>query len=171
MSNTVPADLPRMFRPEPKLSAVPAQPTARERETLPTERTWTFIDRRTGKPQTVTCMSGCVLDHSDDDMRAIHPDDWWCQTETTEVWLPMEIGGKPEEARVLSSDIRWSPFSTKMSERLPYASVEVVEEQHLGPLDPDGLAVAIVALEGQLKLLRDMHAQLSALRKQAGVQL
>lgn len=34
MSTTVPADLPSAFVPQPKLAAVPAQPTAKTRETL-----------------------------------------------------------------------------------------------------------------------------------------
>lgn len=176
MSSTVPADLPRMFRPEAKLAAVPVQPTAQTRETLtaaPPTRTWSFLDRTTGKMQEVTCLQGCTDDHALDRETPSHPDDIWCVTaETTDVWLPVTTGGKKAVSdRVLSGLIRQEPFNTDLARRVPHALVEILEDSYIEPLDPDGLATVILALEGQLKQLRDMHAQLTELREQGRVQL
>ncbi|WP_332758925.1 DUF6907 domain-containing protein [Streptomyces sp. MT206] len=175
MSSTVPADLPRMFRPEPKLAAVPVQPTAKNREALPVAppaRTWSFIDSTTSQLREVTCLPGCVVNHSMDQETPTHPTDVWCMAEaTTEAWIPMEVARKYDDHRVLSADIRQIPFSNQMHERVPHAIVEVVEDEFVGGLDPDGLASLILTFEGQLAQMRAMHARLVELREQGRVQL
>ncbi|WP_159395603.1 DUF6907 domain-containing protein [Streptomyces sp. 3211] len=170
MSSTVPADLPRMFRPEPKLAAMPSQPTAQQREPLP--RTWSFIDRTTGKLQQVTCMPGCTNNHEDDRETPTHPHDVWCQTDSTDVYLPITEGPHGvEEFRVLGAFIRQEPFSKHMHERVPHAQVEIVDDHFMESLDPDGLATVILTLEAQLARFRDVHAQLTALRAAGRVEL
>ncbi|MFJ7590093.1 DUF6907 domain-containing protein [Streptomyces sp. NPDC097617] len=170
--NAIPADLPRMFRPEPKLAAVPTQPTAATRETLPAAgRTWSFIDRTTGKLQEVTCMPGCTNDHEDDRETPTHPHDVWCQTDGRNVYLPVNDGRNVEEFRVLGAFIRQIPFSRHMAERVPHAQVEIVDDHFMEGLDPDGLASVILTLEAQLAKFRDVHAQLTVLRAQGRVEL
>lgn len=173
MSSTVPADLPRMFRPEPKLSAVPSQPSARTRETLPAPapRTWSFIDRTNGKLQEVTCLQGCTADHAMDMETPTHPEDIWCVTKSEDVYLPVNNTGEIEQFRVLTAFIRQEPFSQHLHERVPHAQVEIVDDHFMESLDPDGLATVILTLEGQLARFRDVHAQLTALREQGRVQL
>lgn len=172
--NAVPADLPRMFRPEPKLSAVPTQPTAQNRETLPAEqpRTWSFIDRTTDKLQQVTCMPGCTNDHEDDRETPTHPHDIWCQTDSSDVYLPITEGTHGvEEFRVLGAFVRQIPFSRYMHERVAHAQVEIVDDHFMQALDPDGLATVILSLEAQLRQFRNVHAQLVELREQGRVEL
>jgi hypothetical protein len=173
MSNTVPAYVPPQFRAEPKLSAVPTQPSAKNRETLPAPapRTWTFIDRTTDKLQRVTCMPGCVVDHSADQETPTHPHDIVCMILSSNLVLPLTSADEPEECRVLGVDLRQVPFSRYMHERTPHAVVEVIEDNHIVGLDPDGLAAIILQLEGQLQQMRAMHAQLSAIREQGRVEL
>lgn len=174
MSSTVPADLPRVFHPEPKLSAVPVQPSAKNRETLPTPtlRTWSFLDRTTGDMQEVTCLQGCTSNHDRDRETPTHPHDIWCCTESSDVYLPMVSGGSDiEELRVLSVFIRQEPFSRNMHERVPHAQVEIVDDHFMESLDPDGLATVILTLESQLAKFRAVHAQLVELREQGRVQL
>ncbi|MCX4780126.1 DUF6907 domain-containing protein [Streptomyces sp. NBC_01264] len=174
MSNTVPANLPRMFRPEPKLTAVPVQPTAKTRETLPAgppARTWSFLDRTTGNMQDVTCLQGCVADHTLDMESPQHPHDIWCCTASRDVYLPIAESGKVEEFRVLSAFIRQEPFSRHLHERVPHAQVEIVDDHWMESLDPDGLATVILTLEAQLTRFREVHAQLVELREQGRVQL
>ncbi|MFB7781502.1 hypothetical protein ACFC1D_02155 [Streptomyces vinaceus] len=169
--NAIPADLPRVFHPEPKLSAVPVQPTARNRENIPAGRTWTFLDRTTGNMQEVTCLQGCVVDHKRDRETPIHPEDVWCQTDSSDVYLPINESGKVEEFRVLGAFIRQEPFSRHMHERVPHAQVEIVDDHFMESLDPDGLATVILTLEAQLAKFRAVHAQLVELREQGRVQL
>jgi hypothetical protein len=160
-----------MFRPEPKLAAVPQQPTSREREQIPAGRTWTFTDRTTGQPQMVTCLPGCVVDHAIDMATPTHPQDVWCMGDPKNVYLPINEGGSPEEFRVLGSYIRQEPFSRNWHERVPHAVVEVVDDHFIEGLDPDGLATVILTLESQLAVMRQVHAQLVELRAQGRVQL
>ncbi|MFI1449085.1 DUF6907 domain-containing protein [Streptomyces virginiae] len=176
MSSTVPADLPRMFRAEPKLSAVPSQPSAKTRETLPAEspapRAWSFIDRTNDELQQVTCMAGCTNDHEDDRETPTHPYDVWCQTDPSNVYLPILEGASGvEEFRVLGAFVRQIPFSRHMHERVPHAQVEIVDDHFMEGLDPDGLATVILTLEAQLAGFRKVHAQLVELREQGRVQL
>ncbi|MCX5270967.1 DUF6907 domain-containing protein [Streptomyces virginiae] len=194
MSSTVPADLPRMFRPEPKLAAVPTQPTAKTREAIeleaaqrsvdaqfplvaelvaePAPRTWSFIDSTTSKLQEVTCLAGCVVNHGIDRETPTHPYDIWCCTKSEEVFLPIVSGGEDvQELRVLSAFIRQEPFSRNLHERVPHAQVEVVDDNFIEGLDPDGLATVILTLEAQLAGFRKVHAQLVELREQGRVEL
>ncbi|WP_405830778.1 MULTISPECIES: DUF6907 domain-containing protein [unclassified Streptomyces] len=195
MSNTVPAAVPSVFHPEPKLSAVPSQPTAREREIVELEaaqrsvdtqfplvaklvaepsapRTWTFLDRTTSKLQEVTCLQGCTVNHDIDRETPTHPADIWCATDATDMYLPVETGGnKVEEMRVMGALIRQEPFSRHMHERVPHAIVELVDDHWTESLDPDGLASVILTLESQLARFREVHAQLTALRAQGRVEL
>ncbi|MER6252341.1 hypothetical protein ABT224_13375 [Streptomyces sp. NPDC001584] len=192
--NAIPADLPRMFRPEPKLSAIPTQPTAGEREALelaaaqrsvdaqfplaaefvaePPARTWSFIDRTTSRLQEVTCLQGCTVNHDGDRETPTHPYDVFCQTDPSQVHLPVAAdGGEIEEFRILGTYIRQEPFSRNMHERVPHAQVEIIDSHFMEGLDPDGLASVILTLESQLAKFRDVHAQLTALREQGRVQL
>ncbi|MFD7786504.1 DUF6907 domain-containing protein [Streptomyces nojiriensis] len=173
--NAIPADLPRMFRAEPKLAAVPTQPTAKTRETLPVEasiRTWSFIDSTTSKLQEVTCLQGCTVNHDGDRETPTHPYDVFCQTDPSQVHLPVAAdGGEIEEFRILGTYIRQEPFSRNMHERVPHAQVEIIDSHFMEGLDPDGLAAVILSLEGQLAKFRQVHAQLAALREQGRVQL
>ncbi|MFF8264061.1 DUF6907 domain-containing protein [Streptomyces virginiae] len=175
MSHTVPAAVPPVFHPEPKLSAVPTQPSAKNRETLPAPapRTWTFIARPAGQLETVTCLPGCVVPHDADRETPTFREDIWCMTEDVEdVWLPVSTGGqKPEETRLLSCTIRKDPFDRNIAKRVPHAVLEVMEDSFIEPLDPDGLAAVILQLEGQLQQIRAVHAQLTELREQGQVQL
>ncbi|MFK0217738.1 DUF6907 domain-containing protein [Streptomyces vinaceus] len=176
MSIPVPADLPRAFRPVAKLAAMPIQPTARERESVEQPAagpTWTFIARPSGQLETVTCLPGCIVRHDSDRETPTRREDIWCMTPDVEdLWLPVSTGGqKPEETRLLSCSIRRDPFETDMAKRVPHAVLEIMEDSFIEPLDPDGLASVILQLEGQLKQIREVHAQLTALREQGRVQL
>ncbi|MFD3698519.1 DUF6907 domain-containing protein [Streptomyces sp. NPDC058646] len=173
MSNTVPAHLPRIFQPEPKLAAVPSQPTASTREVVPASRTWSFIDSRTGYRNEVTCLPGCVVPHDDAIARGTAAEDVWCMTaETTDLWLPVSIAGqKADETKLLAASIRQDPFDNNLAKRVPHASVEIFDDSFIEALDPDGLATVILALEGQLKQMRAMHARLVELRAQGRVEL
>ncbi|MGW8502795.1 DUF6907 domain-containing protein [Streptomyces sp. CLCI03] len=190
----MPADLPRMFRPEPKLAAVPTQPTSREREAVeakaaqasvdaqfplvaelvaePAPRTWSFIDSTTSQLQEVTCLAGCTVNHDMDRETPTHPYDIWCCTKSEEVCLPIVSGSEDvQELRVLSAYIRQEPFSRNLHERVPHAQVEIVDDNFIEGLDPDGLATVILTLEAQLASFREVHARLTALREQGRVQL
>ncbi|MEU6210744.1 hypothetical protein ABZ891_12610 [Streptomyces sp. NPDC047023] len=173
--NATPAELPSVFHPEPKLAAVPTQPSAKNRETLPAlaPRTWTFIARPSGQLETVTCLPGCVVPHDRDRETPTFRDDIWCMTDDVEdLWLPVSTGGqKPEEDRLLSCTIRQDPFDKDMAKRVPHAVLEIMEDSFIQPLDPDGLATVILKLEGQLQQIRKVHAQLTALREQGRVEL
>ncbi|MFF1413358.1 DUF6907 domain-containing protein [Streptomyces sp. NPDC058289] len=162
MRTTVPA----------KLAAMPVQPTAATRETIPAPRTWSFLDRTTSKLQEVTCLQGCTVDHTQDRETPQHPEDIWCATTSTDVYLPVTEGAnKVEEFRVLGAFIRQEPFSRHLHERVPHAQVEIVDDHWMESLDPDGLATVILTLEAQLAKFRDVHAQLTELREQGRVQL
>lgn len=174
--NAVPADLPRMFRPEPKLSAVPVQPTARERESVEepaAPRTWSFIDRRSGERHEVTCLPGCIVPHEREIARGSVADDVWCMTQDpSDLWLPVSTGGQDAvEVRLLSANLRQDHFSSSLAKRVPHAVVEILEDSFIDALDPDGLATVILGLEEQLKQMRGLHAQLVELREQGRVQL
>jgi hypothetical protein len=175
MSNTVPAYVPPQFRAEPKLAAMPVQPTAKTRETLPAPapRTWTFISRPGGQLETVTCLPGCIVNHDSDRETPTFREDIWCMTKDVEdLWLPVSTGGqKPEEDRLLSCTIRQDPFDGNMAKRVPHAVLEILEDNFIEPLDPDALAAVILQLEGQLKQIRAVHAQLTVLRAQGRVEL
>lgn len=127
-------------------------------------RTWTFTNRYTGKPQVVTCMEGCTLNHTSDIERPTAPEDIWCWTSPEDVTLPVNENGTPEEFRVLSTIIKVEPWSQKLAERIPFAVVELVDDHFIDGLDPDGLATVIRTLSERLETMRETHARLVAVR-------
>ena len=129
-----------------------------------TLRTWSFINRYTGEPQTMTCMEGCSLDHSREVGREVFPEDVWCWTWAERMTLPVNENGTPEEMGVLSTIIKVEPFSPKISQRLPYAVVELVEDQFIENLDPDGYETVINTLAERLEQMRATHRRLVDIR-------
>ncbi|MEV0556270.1 hypothetical protein AB0I27_22810 [Streptomyces sp. NPDC050597] len=130
--------------------------------TLP--RTWAFIDRRTGKPAPYTCMAGCTLDHSSDWATPTFPEDIWCWTRAEHMTLPVNKDGQPEEMRVLSTVIKVEPFSSKIAARLPYAVVQLVDDQFIEDLDPDGYETVINVFAERLDQMRTTHRKLIEIR-------
>lgn len=123
-------------------------------------RTWSFIDRDTDRPMTVTCMAGCVLDHSSDINARRFPGDIWCQAARDDVTLPINSNGSPEEYRVLSSTMNVRPFDEKVAARLPFVSIEMIDDHWIDDLDPDGLETVIRTLAERLDDLREAHGLL-----------
>ncbi|MFF3338009.1 DUF6907 domain-containing protein [Streptomyces flavidovirens] len=162
MSNTVPAS----FKPSgalvtPYLPAIPAQPTApRIEQPAEQPKTWSFIDRNTGERLSVTCLRGCELDHSHDIATPTDPDDIWCQTFRTNVTLPINENGAPEEFRVLSITTNVLPFSHTLAYRMPHVSIEMIDDHWIEGLDPDGLETVINTLAERLDTMREAHAEL-----------
>ncbi|MFG2299442.1 DUF6907 domain-containing protein [Actinacidiphila glaucinigra] len=131
-------------------------------EQLP--RTWTFINRYNDQPITLTCMVGCTANHDRDMERAQYPEDIWCQTNGKDVMLPINVTGTSESYRVLRMTMNCIPFSSKMSERLPHVTIEMIDDHWIDGLDPDGLATVISTLSSQLDRLREAHATLIDVR-------
>ena len=123
-------------------------------------RTWSFTDRDGGRTMTVTCMTGCVLDHSTDIGARRFPGDIWCQAAREDVTLPINSNGSPEEYRVLSSTLNVRPFDEKLAARLPFVSIEMIDDHWIDDLDPDGLETVIRTLAERLDDLREAHALL-----------
>lgn len=139
---------------------VPEQTPVAATPVTPRPRTWSFIDRDTGRPLTVTCMTGCVLDHSTDINARRFPGDIWCQAAREDVTLPINSNGAPEEYRVLSSTLNVRPFDEKLAARLPFVSIEMIDDHWIDDLDPDGLVTVIRTLSERLDDLREAHALL-----------
>jgi hypothetical protein len=78
--------------------------------------------------------------------------------------LPVNENGTPEEMRVLSTVIKVEPFSPTISQRLPYAVVELVDDQFIENLDPDGYETVINSFAARLEQMRATHARLVAIR-------
>ncbi|MEU3432331.1 hypothetical protein [Streptomyces sp. NPDC006863] len=145
----------------PVLSApVPPQPPA----PAPAPRSWSFVDSRTGVRREVTCMRGCDADHGLDASAPSDPSDIWCQVDSESVCLPINSNGTPENMRVLSATLNMLPFSDSIALRAPHVSVEVVQDEWIEGLDPDGLATVIGTLRGRLEHLEQMHGRLEAAR-------
>lgn len=123
-------------------------------------RTWSFVNRLTGRPERVTCMLGCTANHSSEMGAPAHPDDIWCQSTGEDAFLPVNETGSPEFVRVLSSTLNVMPFSTTIAYRLPHVSIEVMQDSWIEGLDPDGLETVIGTLAERVEQLRTMHAQL-----------
>lgn len=123
-------------------------------------RTWSFIDATTGDLRTVTCMTGCEMDHSHDMETPSHADDIWCQSGSRDLTLPVNDSGKPEEVAVLAWTLNVRPFDAKLSQRLPHACVEVMQDAWIEDLDADAFEQVIDALEERVKLMREAHTQL-----------
>ncbi|WP_405994074.1 DUF6907 domain-containing protein [Streptomyces sp. NBC_00986] len=140
------------------VSAAEASATAEE------PRTWTFTNRHNGKPMSVTCMDGCTIDHSREIGRDLFPEDVWCWTCAEPMTLPINENGTPEEMAVLNTIIKVEPWSATISQRLPYAVVELIEDQFIENLDPDGYETIINAFADRLDQMRATHARLVEVR-------
>lgn len=153
--------------PSPVLSApVPPTPPAQTASSAPAQdpRRWSFVDRHTGRRLEVTCMRGCDVDHSLDASTPSDPDDIWCQIDSTDVCLPINSNGTPENMRVLSATLNMLPFAESIALRAPHVSVEVVQDEWIEGLDPDGLATVIGTLRERLEHLERMHGRLEVAR-------
>lgn len=133
-------------------------------------RTFTFVSASTGQEMTFTCMPGCVIDHSGDAGRAVHPHDIYCRADgaTTELPLygPLCESSGPEEFLFLGWQINVEPFARKLGRRLPHMNIEAVNDHWIEDLDPDALASVIDQVQQQVDSLRAAHAQLVAVRAQ-----
>lgn len=127
-------------------------------------RTWSFVNRHTGQPQAYTCMDECTLNHSRDIGRDVFPEDVWCWFWSEPLTLPVNENGRPEELKVLDTVIKVEPFSPTVSQRLPYAVVELVEDLFIENLDPDGYATLINTFADRLDQMRAAHARLVEVR-------
>ncbi|MFJ5912876.1 DUF6907 domain-containing protein [Streptomyces californicus] len=112
----------------------------------------------------MTCMRGCDADHSADAATPSDPDDIWCRVDSTDVCLPINANGTPENMRVLSATLNMLPFSDSIALRAPHVSVEVVQDEWIEGLDPDGLATVIGTLRERLVHLEAMHGRLEVAR-------
>lgn len=132
-------------------------------------RTWQFVATPTGELMTVTCMPGCVIDHSRDMETPTDPDDIWCQSFSSVVSLPINDRGTPEEVPVLSWTVNVRPFHRKLAARRPHVYVELVQDAWIEDLDPDALETVIGTLEERVKAMRQAHAELVRVRAEYGV--
>ena len=131
-------------------------------------RTWSFTSSLTGEKITVRCMPGCTLDHAEDSSKSTHPEDIYCQLDGDDIELPLFgplcTTGRPEEFRVLAWHIGLRQYATQIPQRLPYASIEFLEDHWIEGLDPDALAIVIAQLQRQVDSLQRAHAELTAVR-------
>lgn len=109
-------------------------------------------------------MRGCDVDHSLDAATPSDPDDIWCQVDSTDVCLPINSNGTPENMRVLSATLNMLPFAESIALRAPHVSVEVVQDEWIEGLDPDGLATVIGTLRERLEHLERMQGRLEVAR-------
>lgn len=126
-------------------------------------RTWTTMSPFSGETITVTCMTGCRLDHEGDIASPTAHEDIYCLTETNRsaATVPVDPNvGERENNHILSSYIEVRPFCTEIAERLPHAVVEITDEHYIAPLDPDALAGLIDLLTSRVGALRAVHAEL-----------
>jgi predicted GIY-YIG superfamily endonuclease len=129
------------------------------------QRTWTFTNRVTGEPVTVTCMPGCAISHEGDIETPTNPVDIFCWTAADgDVTLPIDTNGKPEDYGILTTRIEVEPFSPDIARRLPHAVVEVIDEHYIAGLDPDGLMSVIGMLARRLEAMLQTHAELVRIR-------
>ncbi|MFF0736849.1 DUF6907 domain-containing protein [Streptomyces chartreusis] len=131
-----------------------------------TPGTWSFVNRHTGEPMAYTCMDGCTLDHSHEQGREVFPEDLWCWTPPEAMTLPVNTDGRPEEFRVLSTVIKVEPHSPTIAQRLPYATIELVDDHFIEGLDPDGLETVINTLAARLDQMRATHGRLVRVREE-----
>src|SRR5690606_40296068 len=92
------------------------------------------------------------------------PDDIWCQIDSTDVCLPINSNGTPENMRVLSATLNMLPFAETIALRAPHVSVEGVQDEWIEGLDPDGLATVLGTLRERLEHLEQMHGRLEVAR-------
>jgi hypothetical protein len=133
-------------------------------ETPVTPRTWSFVDRRTGKTVEYQCMAGCTLSHEHEMDRPVFREDVWCWFWDENLTLPINENGTPEELRVLSTVVKVEPFSPTISQRLPYAVIELVDDQFIENLDPDGYETVINTMQARLDQMRANHRRLVEIR-------
>lgn len=149
---------------QPEASTATPTPTDQSDRSAGEPRTWTFINRHTGEPVTVTCMRGCTINHSHVIETPSFPEDIFCWTTREDVTLPVNTGGAPEEFRILGTVLKVEPFSPILAQRLPYAVVEMVDDHFVEALDPDCLATVINTLAERLQTMRETHARLVTVR-------
>lgn len=131
-----------------------------------TPRTWSFIDRRTGETVQYTCMDGCTHGHKHEMGKPVFREDVWCWFWDESLTLPINENGTPEELRVLSTVVKVEPWSPTISQRLPYAVVELVDDQFIENLDPDGYETVINTMQQRLDQMRENHRRLVEIRAQ-----
>ncbi|GAA3255885.1 DUF6907 domain-containing protein [Streptomyces lavendulae] len=174
MSIPVHSDLPGMFRPAPKLSAVPKQPTAKNRETFPIEVDAPRTEPRTGD-LTVTypllgggflaapCPSWCTTDHSDDAEHGINPGDLLHQGD--ELALPFTLADG-STISVLAVRIEQYPYAHDGdSDRVHAALVPSADDgESTGYLSAAELQAEISRVSGHLQALRHLAEELAEAR-------
>lgn len=143
--------------------ATPAPTAQRDHDTIE-PRTWTFINRHDDQPVIVTCMQGCTINHASDIETPSFPEDIFCWSARQDVTLPVNADGEAEEFCILGTVLKVEPFSPIVAERLPYATIELVDDHFVEGLDPDGLETVIRTLAERLETMRATHAQLVAVR-------
>ncbi|GAA2796444.1 DUF6907 domain-containing protein [Streptomyces showdoensis] len=127
-------------------------------------RTWTFTDTATGERKTFTCMPGCIDSHDEVRDGETLAEDIWCYRQSSDVTLPINDSGRPEELSVLRAMMNVDPFDRRIAHRLPHIDLEVMDGAWIEGLDPDGFATVISTLQGRVDELRAMHAELVAVR-------
>nr|WTB31094.1 hypothetical protein OG781_17835 [Streptomyces sp. NBC_00830] len=148
-----------------QLLGIPAQPTATQAaDAIEQPRTWSFISRQTSELLSVTCMPGCEMDHGSDIEAPTNPDDIWCQSSPRDVTLPVNESGHPEDVRVLSTTLNVRPFDAKLSQRLPHAAVELMQDCWIEDLDPEAFEQVIDTLAERVATMREAHAELVRIR-------
>ncbi|NUK72127.1 hypothetical protein HRW23_22070 [Streptomyces lunaelactis] len=149
---------------EATLNLLPAQPTAKQHPEHVEPRTWSFVASPSGELITVTCMDGCNLSHDSDIETPSYPEDIWCQNVGDQVTLPVNDSGQPEEVAILRWTIGVRPWDGRLSNRVPTACVEVMEDAWIEDLDPDAFAQVIATLEERVRGMRAAHAELLRVR-------
>lgn len=146
-----------------QLAALYEAVTAPEIQTL---HTWSFTERDSGKPTTVTCLQGCTSDHTSDIETPSYTADIYCWNtdSNTPETLPIDGDGQVEEYRILNTVIAHEPFSDNRARRAPHAVVEVVDEHYIGDLDEHGLQGVIDTFERRLAVMRLRRAELARIR-------
>ncbi|MCY0927039.1 hypothetical protein OTB20_12665 [Streptomyces sp. H27-H1] len=153
-----------------RLQPVPAAPSDSEPAmgASAVRRTFTFTSSITGEKVTATCMPGCTIDHKAYNNRPEHPHDIYCNIPGTAGELPLYgplcDTGSPEDFRFLSWQIQSHPFSGRPSERLPFVSIEAIDDHYIEYLDPDTLEMVISHLQKQVDSLREAQTQLVNVR-------
>lgn len=128
---------------------------------------WTITGDGTGKPLTVTCMSGCNSLHMEDEAGTATAADVSCVQYDTANTTELAIGcgsQRPDDWATLSVEIHSDPVHPDQARRMPHASIEVTEDHYIEDLDPDGLAVVIDKLDQRVAAMRVRHAELVRIR-------
>lgn len=123
-------------------------------------RRWSFTDKRSGQQLEVVCLPGCTNDHALDQAQPAYREDIGCTVTGDADTLPINTGEGPDEWEVLQTQVSMYPYSHRISERQPYAAVQVLDNHWVQGLDPDGLQFVIDTVAVQLDRMREMHARL-----------